>query len=201
MFKLFFLGDLAKPLINQRVARCSNFFATQRSKSLGFCEDAGFHLTKLGHRTSIPPGFTEPTMAQLVLPLFPSGATEITPTLSFSRVDQTVTYFHSGMPIFSHDQNERASLSFHHSTTARHRRATQVRLSEATCWCCVTWLHGGYMTHQKKHTTDLIVGFSIPMWVYLVVKGGSNLNQSHTQARFLAQMNAILRCPIVTDQS
>ena len=35
----------------------------------------------------------------------------------------------------------------------------------------------------------------------LVVQGGSNPNQSHTQARIVAQMNAILRCPIVNDQS
>ncbi|NDP41073.1 MAG: hypothetical protein GZ093_20550 [Rhodoferax sp.] len=70
-------------------------------------------------------------MAQLVLPLFPSGATEITPTLSFSRVDQTVTYFHSGMPIFSHDQNERAS--FRYITAQLHvtAGATQAQLSRA----------------------------------------------------------------------
>lgn len=51
-------------------------------------------------------------MPQLHLPLFPSGATEITATLSFSRTDETVTYFHSGMPIFSHDQHDRASFRF-----------------------------------------------------------------------------------------
>ena len=70
-------------------------------------------------------------MAQLVLPLFPSGATEITPTLSFSRVEQTVTYFHSGMPIFSHDQSERAS--FRYITAQLHvtAGATQAQLSRA----------------------------------------------------------------------
>lgn len=35
-------------------------------------------------------------MPQLHLPLFPSGATEITATLSFCKEDDTVTYFHCG---------------------------------------------------------------------------------------------------------
>ncbi len=49
-------------------------------------------------------------MPQLHLPLFPNGATEITPTLSFSKTEQAVTYFHSGMPIFTHEQSDRASF-------------------------------------------------------------------------------------------
>ncbi len=70
-------------------------------------------------------------MAQLVLPLFPSGATEITPTLSFSRTEQLVSYFDSGMPIFSHDQSERAS--FRYITAQLHvtAGATQAQLSRA----------------------------------------------------------------------
>jgi len=77
------------------------------------------------------PGFTNPPMPQFVLPLFPSGATEITSTLSFSRVEQTVTYFHSGMPIFSHDQTDRAS--FRYITAQLHvtAGATQAQLSRA----------------------------------------------------------------------
>ncbi len=49
-------------------------------------------------------------MPQLHLPLFPSGATEITAALSFCAQDSTVTYFHCGMPVFSHDKNDRASF-------------------------------------------------------------------------------------------
>ena len=48
-------------------------------------------------------------MPQLHLPLFPSGATAITAALSFCKEDNTVTYFHCGMPIFSHDKDDRAS--------------------------------------------------------------------------------------------
>ncbi len=49
-------------------------------------------------------------MPQLHLPLFPNGATEITQTLSFSKLEQTVTYFHCDMPIFTHEQSDRASF-------------------------------------------------------------------------------------------
>lgn len=51
-------------------------------------------------------------MPQLHLPLFPSGATAITATLSFSAQDSIVTYFHCAMPVFSHDKDDRASFRF-----------------------------------------------------------------------------------------
>ena len=51
-------------------------------------------------------------MPQLHLPLFPRGATEITVALSFCRTDDTVTYFHFDMPIYSHAQDDRASFRF-----------------------------------------------------------------------------------------
>ncbi|MCK5703145.1 MAG: hypothetical protein KAI29_18415 [Cyclobacteriaceae bacterium] len=45
-------------------------------------------------------------MAQLLLPIFPSGTTLITPTLGVSIKGTTVTYFLSGMPIYSHEEHE-----------------------------------------------------------------------------------------------
>lgn len=54
--------------------------------------------------------FVETDMPQLHLPLFPDGATEITASLSFSSESDAVTYFCTGMPIFSHAQNDRASF-------------------------------------------------------------------------------------------
>jgi transposase-like protein len=36
--------------------------------------------------------------------------TEITPTLSFSKFEETVTYFHCDMPIFTHEATDRASF-------------------------------------------------------------------------------------------
>lgn len=49
-------------------------------------------------------------MPQLHLPLFPCGATAITAALSFCAQDSMVTYFHCGMPVFSHDKDDRASF-------------------------------------------------------------------------------------------
>jgi len=49
-------------------------------------------------------------MPQLQLPLFPDGATEITPRLSFCGNGEEVTYFHCGMPIFTHAKTDRASF-------------------------------------------------------------------------------------------
>ena len=51
-------------------------------------------------------------MPQLHLPLFACGATEITVGLSFCRTDDTFTYFHYDMPIYSHAQDDRASFRF-----------------------------------------------------------------------------------------
>lgn len=49
-------------------------------------------------------------MPQLHLPLFPNGATQITATLSFSKFEGAVTYFHCDMPIFTHEATDRASF-------------------------------------------------------------------------------------------
>ena len=51
-------------------------------------------------------------MTQLHLPIFPSGATEISAGLSFCRAEETVTYFHYDMPIYSHAQDERNCFRF-----------------------------------------------------------------------------------------
>jgi hypothetical protein len=45
-------------------------------------------------------------MGQLLLPLFQPGTRMITPTLGVIKKDETITYFLSGMPIYSHQENE-----------------------------------------------------------------------------------------------
>lgn len=45
-------------------------------------------------------------MGQLLLPIFPIDTRMITPTLGVREVDGSVYYLHSGMPIFSHEQND-----------------------------------------------------------------------------------------------
>ena len=49
-------------------------------------------------------------MPQLVLPLFPSGSTEISPVLAFEKREGWVTYFHGLLPIFTHAENDIASF-------------------------------------------------------------------------------------------
>jgi len=49
-------------------------------------------------------------MPQIQLPLFPAGVTHITPLLAFSQRDARVTYFNGSMPVFVHDEDDRASF-------------------------------------------------------------------------------------------
>ena len=42
---------------------------------------------------------------QIILPLFPSELTLITPTLGFEEKNGFVYYFHSGMPIYTHPKS------------------------------------------------------------------------------------------------
>lgn len=70
-------------------------------------------------------------MPQLHLPAFPSGATDITPVLSFARTDDTVTYFHHGLPIYSHDRADRASFRQIAAALHVHCGASQADLASA----------------------------------------------------------------------
>ena len=45
-------------------------------------------------------------MSQLQLPIFPSGATELTENLSFELRDGRVTYFNGLLPVFTHSQTD-----------------------------------------------------------------------------------------------
>ena len=49
-------------------------------------------------------------MPQLHLPLFPFGATAITPAISFVRTETTICYFQYDMPISSHSIDDRAAF-------------------------------------------------------------------------------------------
>ncbi len=49
-------------------------------------------------------------MAQLQLPLFPVGSTEVTQDLAFEKRDGQVTYFYGSLPVFSHTENDLASF-------------------------------------------------------------------------------------------
>ncbi|MCP4107800.1 MAG: hypothetical protein GY749_20035 [Desulfobacteraceae bacterium] len=45
-------------------------------------------------------------MAQMVLPVFPEGMTMITHVLGFEKRNGQVYYFHGGIPIFSHPEDD-----------------------------------------------------------------------------------------------
>ena len=45
-------------------------------------------------------------MAQMVLPVFPDGMTMITPALGIEKRDGQVYYFHGGIPVFSHPEDD-----------------------------------------------------------------------------------------------
>lgn len=49
-------------------------------------------------------------MAQLQLPIFPVGSTEVTHDLAFEKRDGQVTYFYGTLPVFSHDESDIASF-------------------------------------------------------------------------------------------
>ncbi len=49
-------------------------------------------------------------MAQLQIPLFPVGSTEVTQDLAFEKRDGQVTYFYGSLPVFSHAENDLASF-------------------------------------------------------------------------------------------
>jgi hypothetical protein len=42
--------------------------------------------------------------------MFPVGSTEVAQDLAFEKREGQVTYFYGTLPIFSHDENDRASF-------------------------------------------------------------------------------------------
>ena len=51
-------------------------------------------------------GIKDAIMFQAQLPIFPSGTTNITKELGFTKENGIVTYFNGNMPVFTHDQSD-----------------------------------------------------------------------------------------------
>lgn len=51
-------------------------------------------------------------MPQVQLPIFPVGASAITPELAFQRREQQVVYLNGHLPVFTHEVNDLASFRF-----------------------------------------------------------------------------------------
>jgi len=70
-------------------------------------------------------------MAQPLLPIFPSEATEINPLVSFAKREGSVYYFNGLMPVFSHDEKDRASFRMFTSQMVVNGNCTQMEIVRA----------------------------------------------------------------------
>jgi len=70
-------------------------------------------------------------MPQLVLPIYPEGATQITPELTFEKRDGWVTYFHGLMPVFRHEEDDIQSFRMIASQFCANGNATQAQITKA----------------------------------------------------------------------
>ncbi len=70
-------------------------------------------------------------MPQIQLPIFPEGVTHITPLLAFSKQDGRVTYFNGSMPVFVHDEEDRAAFQMTTAQFCVNGNAKQADISRA----------------------------------------------------------------------
>ena len=70
-------------------------------------------------------------MPQLVLPIFPQGATNITSELAFEKRDGCVTYFHGLLPVFRHSEDDIRSFRMITSQFCVTGSAKQVEIIKA----------------------------------------------------------------------
>jgi transposase len=70
-------------------------------------------------------------MPQIQLPIFPPGVTHITPVLAFSKQEGRVTYFNGSMPVFVHEEEDRASFQMITAQFCVHGHAKQAEIVRA----------------------------------------------------------------------
>jgi transposase len=70
-------------------------------------------------------------MPQAQLPIFPAGATAITPELGFERRDDQVVYLNGHLPVFTHEVNDLASFRFFSTQLINNGTATQGQIVRA----------------------------------------------------------------------
>jgi transposase len=70
-------------------------------------------------------------MAQVQLPLFPSGTTLITPELAFERRDNQVMYFNGHLPVFTHAVDDLSSFRMFTSQLIINGTASQGQIVKA----------------------------------------------------------------------
>jgi len=70
-------------------------------------------------------------MPQMQLPFFPEGVTHITPLLAFRKEDGRVVYFNGSMPVFVHDETDRASFRMITAQFCVNGNAKQAEIAQA----------------------------------------------------------------------
>ncbi len=68
---------------------------------------------------------------QILLPLFPSELTLITPTLGFEEKNEFVYYFHSGVPIYTHPKSDLQAFRFITSNFVDRKMCTRRDIADA----------------------------------------------------------------------
>jgi transposase len=70
-------------------------------------------------------------MPQVQLPVFPVGASAITPELGFERQGNRVVYFNGHLPVFTHEVDDLASFRFFTSQLIANGTASQSQIAQA----------------------------------------------------------------------
>ena len=70
-------------------------------------------------------------MPQLQLPLFSEGMTLINQNLGFVRKDETVTYFHGNLPVFTHEVGDKRAFRMFTSQLYINGTASQAEICRA----------------------------------------------------------------------
>lgn len=70
-------------------------------------------------------------MPQLQLPIFPPGTTLINQNIGFIRQNNTVTYVHGSLPVFSHDVDDLKAFRMFSSQLYVNGNATQAEICRA----------------------------------------------------------------------
>jgi transposase-like protein len=76
-------------------------------------------------------GWKNARMPQVQMPIFPVGATSITPELGFERRDQQVVYVNGHLPVFTHGVSDLASFRLFTTQLIINGTATQGQIVKA----------------------------------------------------------------------
>lgn len=105
-------------------------------------------------------------MAQVQLPIFPVGTTQITKELAFERRDGQVVYFNGHLPVFTHEASDLRSFRFFTTQLIVNGTASQGEIARAfgislttVKRCCKAFRERGpeafFVAPEKRHGKQL----------------------------------------------